>query len=126
MCFWIIVIIFLVALLILAPVLKISEGYGRQGVPSVPMNIPIPPHSNRTNNMNFISYDKVDLKTLCPNAGGPGKWCASRKDCGPAELCYNSAYGVVIPKENGGIPDQAESNYCSCSIQSTCLEDAVC
>jgi len=120
---WIIVIIALIAFLIYSTVSNnISEGYGKVGIASMPMNVYIPPHVYQTNGV--VDYSNIDFNKLCPTPPGAGKWCKNHNDCpGEAELCYNSAYGPVVE----GTPTvQEESNYCTCSIQNACIEPGVC
>lgn len=92
--------------------------YGRTGMPSVPMDIPIPSkffHPNKT----YVDYSGVDFTKLCPSP--PGKWCKTVEDCGPAELCVNSAGTIVFGPEYEQHQIQPQSNTCKCSIQNPCL-----
>lgn len=95
-------------------------GYGRPGIPAIPLDIPIPINPE-INGETFLDYSNVDWNKLCPSpVGAP---CRNYLDCGPAELCVNQA-GYIVSEES---PIQAESAVCVCSIQNACaLEGNIC
>jgi hypothetical protein len=97
-----------------------GRGYGRPGIPSIPLNIPIP-ENPEINGETFLDYSNVDWDQLCPSPIGTK--CRNYLDCGPSELCVNQA-GYIVREES---PVQAESAVCVCSIQNACaLEGNIC
>lgn len=95
---------------------KPKSFYGRPGIPSVPLDIPIPKQPIRTRgDGTFVDYSN-DVKQMCPSK--PGTHCNTVLDCGPAELCIDQAGWIVSDH-----PDmvQPESAVCVCSIQNACV-----
>lgn len=88
--------------------------YARPGVPSVPLDIPIPEQPIKDIGT-FVNYSGTDLHQICPSK--PGTRCNTVMDCGPAELCVNQAGWIT---ENQNII-QPNSSVCICSIQNSCV-----
>jgi hypothetical protein len=94
--------------------------YGRPGVRSIPLYIPIPKNPEM-NGQTYVDYHHPDWKKYCPSPAGTR--CRNYSDCGPAELCIDQA-GYIVRDA----PEiQPESAVCVCSIQNSCaLEGNIC
>lgn len=91
--------------------------YGRPGIPSIPLDIPIPKQPIRDRgDGTFVDYSGDDLKKICPSK--PGTRCGTVLDCGPAELCVDQA-GWIVDGRSDMV--QPESAVCVCSIQNACV-----
>lgn len=63
----------------------------------------------------YIYYSPEEMKAVCPTDGQP---CKVRADCGPAEICINSAGYIADPTIPA--PYEPDASYCSCSIANLC------
>lgn len=88
--------------------------YGRPGVPSIPLDIPIPKQPIKDLGT-FVNYSGTDPYQICPSK--PGTRCNTVMDCGLAELCVNQA-GWITEDQN---IIQPNSSVCVCSIQNSCV-----
>lgn len=88
--------------------------YGRPGIPSTDLEIPI--KWNLPHGQTFIDYSTINFEHLCPN-NGKETHCKTYLDCGPAELCVDSEGWI------SRYVDDESSSYknCKCSIQNPCL-----
>ncbi len=112
---WIILAVGLIVVSIMWIAERTREKYGRPGMFSPPLNIPIPTDAG-THPYGYTSYSKDYLNWICPTKPDDHKWCRTRDDCGKGELCFNSATGGPA---NGPYP---EANYCTCMIANGCIE----
>jgi hypothetical protein len=98
-----------------SPRAKYSESfYGRPGIPSVPLDIPIPELPIKDLGT-FVNYSGTDFHQICPSK--PGTRCNNVMDCGPAELCVNQAGWIADDQNNS----QPSSSVCVCSMQNACI-----
>lgn len=87
--------------------------YGRPGIPSIPMDIPIPKNPESLG-QTYVDYHNPNWNKLCPSP--VGTHCRNYLDCGSAELCVDQA-GYIVGEEAS---IQPESAVCVCSIQNPC------
>lgn len=102
-----------IGILIFMSTKHITESYINQGVPAVPLFIPLPSHI-KTDFEDYVTHEDADWKKLCPSLYIPkNTWtpCQSKEDCGPAEICM---------KYNG------DNWRCECSVANSCIYDSVC